>query len=51
MRFDLVTIFPGYFASPLGEALVGKAIEDGRYADFMAETQEGWARGEAMNRQ
>ena len=29
MRFDLVTIFPGYFASPLGEALVGKAIEDG----------------------
>ena len=30
---------------------IRKAIEDGRYADFMAETQEGWARGEAMNRQ
>ncbi len=29
MRFDLLTIFPGYFASPLGEALVGKAIEAG----------------------
>lgn len=29
MRFDLLTIFPGYFASPLGEALVGKAIDDG----------------------
>lgn len=30
---------------------IRKAIEEGRYADFMAETQEGWARGEAMNRQ
>jgi tRNA (guanine37-N1)-methyltransferase len=29
MRFDVLTIFPGYFVSPLGEALVGKAIEDG----------------------
>jgi len=29
MRFDLVTIFPGYFASPLSEALVGKAIDEG----------------------
>ncbi len=29
MRFDLVTIFPGYFASPLSEALVGKAIDAG----------------------
>ena len=29
MRFDLLTIFPGYFASPLSEALVGKAIGDG----------------------
>ena len=29
MRFDLLTIFPGYFASPLSEALVGKAIDDG----------------------
>jgi tRNA (guanine37-N1)-methyltransferase len=29
MRFDLLTIFPGYFASPLAEALVGKAIDDG----------------------
>ena len=29
MRFDLLTIFPGYFASPLGEALLGKAIDDG----------------------
>ena len=29
MRFDLLTIFPGYFASPLSEAIVGKAIDDG----------------------
>jgi len=29
MRFDLLTIFPGYFASPLSEALVGKAIDEG----------------------
>lgn len=29
MRFDLLTIFPGYFATPLAEALVGKAIDDG----------------------
>ena len=29
MRFDLLTLFPGYFASPLSEALVGKAIDDG----------------------
>jgi tRNA (guanine37-N1)-methyltransferase len=27
MRFDIVTIFPGYFASPLSEALVGKALD------------------------
>ena len=25
MRFDVLTIFPGYFASPLGEGLLGKA--------------------------
>ncbi len=29
MRFDIVTIFPGYFASPLAEALVGKALDAG----------------------
>jgi len=29
MRFDIVTIFPGYFASPLSEALVGKAVDAG----------------------
>ncbi len=29
MRFDIVTIFPGYFASPLAEALVGKAVDAG----------------------
>ena len=27
------------------------AIEQGRYADFMAETQEAWARGEAEAKQ
>jgi tRNA (guanine37-N1)-methyltransferase len=29
MRFDVVTVFPGYFASPLGEGLVGRAAEAG----------------------
>ena len=29
MRFDIVTLFPGYFASPLGESLVGRAVENG----------------------
>jgi queuine tRNA-ribosyltransferase len=25
---------------------IRKAIEEGRFADFMAETQENWARGD-----
>lgn len=29
MRFDIVTIFPGYFASPLGESLIGRAAGGG----------------------
>ena len=29
MRFDIVTLFPGYFASPLGESLLGRAVERG----------------------
>ena len=29
MRFDVVTLFPGYFASPLGESLVGRAVDSG----------------------
>jgi tRNA (guanine37-N1)-methyltransferase len=29
MRFDVLTIFPGYFASPLSESLLGKAREKG----------------------
>lgn len=29
MRFDVVTIFPGYFATPLSESLVARAIESG----------------------
>lgn len=29
MRFDVVTIFPGYFASPFDESLVGRAVEAG----------------------
>jgi tRNA (guanine37-N1)-methyltransferase len=27
MRFDIVTIFPGYFVSPLSESLIGRAVE------------------------
>ena len=29
MRFDVVTLFPGYFVSPLGESLLGRAVEAG----------------------
>jgi tRNA (guanine37-N1)-methyltransferase len=29
MRFDVVTIFPGFFASPFDESLVGRAVESG----------------------
>lgn len=29
MKFSIVTLFPGFFASPLGEGLLGKAIEAG----------------------
>jgi tRNA (guanine37-N1)-methyltransferase len=29
MRFDVLTIFPGYFVSPLSESLLGDAIESG----------------------
>jgi tRNA (guanine37-N1)-methyltransferase len=29
MRFDIITIFPGYFASPLAEALIGRAADAG----------------------
>ncbi len=29
MRFDIVTIFPGFFASPLDESLVGRAVKAG----------------------
>ena len=29
MRFDVVTIFPGYFASPFGESLIGRAVAAG----------------------
>ena len=29
MRFDIVTIFPRMFEAPLGEGVVGRAIESG----------------------
>jgi tRNA (guanine37-N1)-methyltransferase len=29
VRFDVVTIFPGYFASPFDESLIGRAVEAG----------------------
>jgi len=33
VRFDVVTIFPGFFASPLAESLVGRAVDAG-YLDI-----------------
>jgi tRNA (guanine37-N1)-methyltransferase len=29
VRFDILTLFPGYFASPLSEALLGRAVDAG----------------------
>lgn len=29
IRFDILTLFPGYFSSPLKESLLGKAIKNG----------------------
>jgi len=29
MNIDILTLFPGYFDSPLGESLMGKAVSDG----------------------
>jgi len=29
LRIDVVTLFPGYFASPLAESLVGRAVDSG----------------------
>ena len=29
MRFDILTLFPGYFASPFDETLIGRAVEAG----------------------
>jgi tRNA G37 N-methylase TrmD len=29
MRIEILTLFPGYFASPLRESLLGKAIASG----------------------
>ena len=29
MRFDILTLFPGMFSSPLQESILGKAIEKG----------------------
>jgi len=29
MRFDLITLFPDFFTSPLGSGLLGKAIAQG----------------------
>ena len=29
MRIDILTLFPGWFASPLGESLLGKAVANG----------------------
>src|SRR5512134_479412 len=30
MKIEILTLFPGYFASPLAESLLGKAIAAGR---------------------
>ena len=28
MRFDILTIFPGFFESPLKQSILGKAVEN-----------------------
>ena len=43
LRVDLVTIFPGYFGSPLGASLIGKAAERGDI-EFRVHDLRRWAR-------
>jgi tRNA (guanine37-N1)-methyltransferase len=42
LRIDIVTIFPGYFESPLGVSLIGKAAARGDI-DFRVHDLRGWA--------
>ncbi|OGP49203.1 MAG: tRNA (guanosine(37)-N1)-methyltransferase TrmD [Deltaproteobacteria bacterium RBG_13_43_22] len=30
MTVDILTLFPGYFSSPMGEGILGRGVEDGR---------------------
>ncbi|MBV9208792.1 MAG: tRNA (guanosine(37)-N1)-methyltransferase TrmD [Actinobacteria bacterium] len=43
MRIDIVTIFPEYFASPLGVSLIGKAAARGDI-EFRVHDLRGWAK-------
>ena len=43
LRIDIVTIFPGYFGSPLGVSLIGKAAERGDI-EFRVHDLRRWAR-------
>jgi tRNA (guanine37-N1)-methyltransferase len=43
LRIDIVTIFPGYFGSPLGVSLIGKAAARGDI-DFHVHDLRRWAR-------
>jgi len=43
MRIDILTLFPGMFAGPLGESIVGRAVEEGRVEVFLHNIRE-WAR-------
>jgi tRNA (guanine37-N1)-methyltransferase len=42
MHIEILTIFPGYFESPLAESLLGKAIAAGRLRVDVVDLRE-WA--------
>ena len=44
MVFDVVTLFPGMFASPLADSIIGKAIERG-LIEVRAHNLRNWAEG------
>jgi tRNA (guanine37-N1)-methyltransferase len=42
MRIDILTLFPGMFAGPLGESIVGRAVESGQVQLYLHNIRD-WA--------
>jgi len=43
MRIDILTLFPGMFAGPLGESIVGRAVENGQVQLYLHNIRD-WSR-------